>query len=110
MFSGRLTDEVLLLRLKGKRLLDIRELDLSQCKLKDFSNMFDNVKCPNVREINLNYNFMTSLKSFGFLPSLKILRLKSNRLETLFLKPGLDEKNFRKGLLGLPGLEMLDVS
>jgi Leucine-rich repeat (LRR) protein len=40
---------------------------------------------------------MVSLKGFGFLPNLKILRLRDNKI-------------FRRGLFGMPGLELLDVS
>lgn len=72
--------------------------------------MFDTNKCPNLREINLSHNLMISLRGFGFMPSLKVLRLKANRIETLFVKPNPDEKNFRKGLFGMPNLELLDVS
>lgn len=72
--------------------------------------MFDSQVCPNLRELNLSHNLMSSLKGFGFLPNLKILRLKANRIETLFCKPSPDDKNFRRGLFGMPGLELLDVS
>lgn len=110
MFSGRLTDEILSMRLKGKNLGEIKELDLSNCKLRDFNNMFDGVKCPNLQDLNLSFNYMTSLKGFGYMPNLKALNLKSNRIETLFVKPNPEDKNFRKGLFGMPGLELLDVS
>jgi hypothetical protein len=40
-FSGRLTEEILVQRLNGRRLADMRELDLSNCKLRDFEDMFD---------------------------------------------------------------------
>ena len=42
------------------------------------------------------------------MPKLRILKIKSNRLETLFCKP--NEDGYPRGLLGLPGLEVLDVS
>jgi len=57
-FSGRLTDEMINLRLQGRKLSDVRDLDLSNCKLRDFEDMFDNVKLPNIRELNLNGNMM----------------------------------------------------
>jgi len=63
-----------------------------------------------MRELNLSHNMMSSLKGFGYLPNLKILRLKANKIETLFCKPNPEDKNFRRGLFGMPGLELLDVS
>ena len=35
-FAGRLTEDILEHRLNGKSMGDIRELDLQQCKLRDF--------------------------------------------------------------------------
>jgi hypothetical protein len=66
---------------------ELRDLDLSNCKLKDFEDMFDNQKLTNIRELNLNGNMMSSLKAVGYLPTLKILRLRGNRIETLYCKP-----------------------
>jgi len=40
-FSGRLTEDMLNLRLQGRRMVDVRELDLSNCKLRDFEDMLD---------------------------------------------------------------------
>ena len=89
----------------------IRELDLSSCKLRDFEKMFDQSKCPNLKELNLNHNFLSSMKGFGFMPQLKILKLKSNRIESLFCKPKEgDTSGYPPGMFGLFGLEFLDVS
>ena len=55
-FSGRLTEEILNSRLQGRVLKDIRDLDLSNCKLRDFEDMFDQSSCPNLRELNLSHN------------------------------------------------------
>ena len=97
-------------RLNGSKLIDIRDLDLSNSKLRDFEDMFDNSKIPNLRDLNLTGNFMGSMRCFGFLPNLKILRLNQNRVQTLFVKPSPENKNFRRGLFGMPALELLDVS
>ena len=92
-------------------MIDVRDLDLSGCKLHNFEEIFENNKLPNIRELNLNNNMMQSLKSIGFLPTLKILRLRGNKIETLFVKPvTTDEKNFRRGLFGVLNIEFLDVS
>ena len=40
-FSGRLTEEILASRLNGRNLKEIKTLDLSTCKLRDFEDMFD---------------------------------------------------------------------
>jgi Leucine-rich repeat (LRR) protein len=104
-FSGRLTEEIMSSRLQGRKLTEMRELDLSNCKLRDFEDMFDAVKIPNIRELNLNNNLMSSLRCLGFLPTLKILRLKSNKIETLYCKPNPEDKVFKKGLFGMPSIE-----
>lgn len=109
-FSGRLTEEILTSRLEGRVLKDIRDLNLSSCKLRDFEDMFDQSQCPNLRELNLSNNQMSSLRGFGNLPMLKILKLRDNRLETLFVKISPDERGNRRGLYGMPNLEFLDVS
>ena len=45
-FSDRLTEEILNSRLNGRKLNEMRELDLSSCKLRDFEDMFDSNSCP----------------------------------------------------------------
>lgn len=98
-FAGRLTNEILEQRLGGYSLKQIKDLDLSGCKLRDFDNMFDRESCPNLRELNLSHNFFASLKGFGYLPSLRILKIKQNRLESLFTK--MNDDGYPRGLLGL---------
>jgi len=54
---------------------------------------------------------MASLKAIGHLPSLKVLKLRGNRIETLFCKPPPgEEKTFKRGLFGVQHLEFLDVA
>ena len=86
----------------------IKELDLSACKLRDFEKMFDREFCPNLRELDLSNNFFASLRGFGYLPQLRILKLNQNRIESLFCK--LNEDAYPRGLFGLHSLEVLDVS
>ena len=45
-FSGRLTEEILSSRLNGRKFSEVKELDLSSCKLRDFEDMFDHSACP----------------------------------------------------------------
>jgi hypothetical protein len=56
-FAGRLTEEILESKLGGRKLSDIKELDLSSCRLRDFDNMFDESHYPNLRELNLSHNY-----------------------------------------------------
>lgn len=70
--------------------------------------MFDETKFPNLRELNLSDNNLITLKGFGYLPKLKILTVSSNKLETLISSP--NDDGYPKGLLGLTGLEVLDIS
>lgn len=108
MFAGRLTDEILESRSQNKTFNDLRELDISSCKLRDFDDMFDESKFPNLRELNLSHNNLVTLKGFGYLPKLKILTVSANKLETLISSP--NDDGYPKGLLGLTGLEVLDIS
>lgn len=109
-FAGRLSDDLLSNKLFGRKLTEIRELDLSHCKLRDFEDMFDSNRMPVLKELNLNGNLMSSLRFIGNLPTLKVLRLKQNRIMTLYVKPAPEEKHPKRGLFGVPALEFLDVS
>lgn len=100
MFAGRLTEEILEQRSGGRQFVDIRELDLTSCKLRDFDEMFDSKRFPNLRELNLSHNYLATLRGFGHSPRLKILQVSANRLETLFINP--TEDGAPRGLLGLP--------
>lgn len=100
-FAGRLTEEILESRMgPGRKLSDIKELDLSSCRLRDFDNMFDESLYPSLRDLNLSHNSLVTLRGFGYLPKLRILKIKANRLETLFCKP--NDDGYPKGLFGLP--------
>lgn len=73
MFAGRLTDEVLEARSNGKAPSHLRELNLSNSKLRDFDSMFDQHTFQSLVELNLNNNFMESLRGVAYLPKLKVL-------------------------------------
>ena len=81
----------------------MKEIDISSWKLRDF----DEGKFSNLRELNLSNNNFITLKRFGYLPKLKILTISTNKLETLISSPSND--GYPKGLLGLTGLEVLDI-
>ena len=84
LFTGRLTEEILNSKLQGQNAQDVTELDLSNCKLRDFDDVFNNNHFPNLAELNLSQNLFQSTRMIGFLPSLKILILNSNKIESLF--------------------------
>ena len=45
-FVGRLTDEILESRLNGYSMKDVKNLDLSNAKLKDFDDIFNSKNFP----------------------------------------------------------------
>ena len=83
-FACRLTNEILESRLGGYTMQQVKDLDLTGCKLRDFDKMFDREFFPHLRELNISHNFFASMRGFGFLPQLRILKIKQNRLESLF--------------------------
>jgi hypothetical protein len=48
VFHGRMTDELLESKVGSNQFHLIRELDISNCKLRDFEDMFDESKFPNL--------------------------------------------------------------
>ena len=86
LFTGRLTEEILETRLNGQLEKDIKVLDLSNCKLKDFDDMFTGSRFPNLRDLNLSGNLFSSLRCITNLPNLKILNLNNNRIDSLMLQ------------------------
>ena len=85
MFVGRLTEEILESRLNGFSLKDVKVLDLSSAKLKDFDDIFTSKNFPALRELNLSNNYFGSMRIFGYFPNLRILCLSKNRIETLLI-------------------------
>ena len=111
MFVGRLTEDILENRLNGKSLKDIKELDLSNCRLRDFDDIFTGRNFPRLRELNLSGNYFSSMRIFGQFPTLKVLSLNSNRIESLIITNNIHNmKKSKHGLNGLKNLETLDLS
>lgn len=79
-FTGRLTEEILRENLKGFTPEDIIELELKDCNLKDFEDMFTQKKFPKLAELDLTGNQFCSVKMLGNLPVLKILILQANKI------------------------------
>jgi len=99
-YTGRLSDEVLESRLNGTPAAEIRVLDLSNCKLKDFDEMFTGQKFPHLRELNLGNNLFQSLRCIGYIPHLRLLNLTANKIESLVI-PNVNILDNKKGLNGL---------
>ena len=58
-------------------------------------------------ELNLSGNMFQSVRMIGLMPSLKILILNSNKIETILYSSDI---NVKKGLNGCQNLEILDLS
>lgn len=56
------------------------ELELKECNLKDFDEMFTQRKFPKLAELDLTGNQFSSVKMLGNLPTLKILILQANKI------------------------------
>ena len=69
--------------LRGANAEDILELELKECNLKDFEDMFTQRKFPKLAELDLTGNQFASVKMLGNLPNLKILILQANKIEML---------------------------
>lgn len=99
-FTGRLSDEVLESRLNGVAAGEVRVLDLSNCKLKDFDDMFTGQKFPHLRELNIANNLFQSLRCIGYIPHLRLLNLSGNKVESLAIT-GINILETKRGLNGL---------
>ena len=99
MFVGRLTEELLEKRLKGKSIKDVSVLDLTNCKLRDFDEIFTATNFPKLQDLSLNHNNFTSLKIFGQLPHLRHLKINNNKIESFMISSSLFLQ--KKSLQGL---------
>jgi len=77
-FDGRITSELLESRLGHCHTKSVKELDLSNNKLKSFERIFNSENFPNLKKLDLSRNLFSSFKIFGSLPSLITLFLNSN--------------------------------
>ena len=73
-----MTEDILEKRLKGLTKSEIKTLDLSKTKLKDFDDTFNKVTYASLIELVLTENNISSFKCFGQLPTLKVLHLSKN--------------------------------
>jgi Leucine-rich repeat (LRR) protein len=106
-FEGRLTNELLEEKFGTDNTLNMINVELSNCKLKDFENIFNSNLYPMMKKLDLSRNFFTSMKIFGHLPNLIELYLNSNQFEKLFNKK--EKQMPQKGLLGISNIEILEM-
>ena len=110
IFTGRLTEEILLQRLDGFTPQTVQDLDLSGCSLRsppnprDFDDIFNDSYFPNLRQLNLNKNMFQNVKIFGEMKKLETLILSQNKIELLYTTSNAEQ------LQGLNGLQVINLS
>lgn len=75
-------------------------IEMAACKLDTLPSTFPSF-APNVRSLNMNYNFFSDVKNLGGLKQLTKLSIVGSRLEAT--------KPVMRMLKTLPSLEMLDL-
>lgn len=81
-FTGRLSDEVLQMKLAGQDLSKLQVMSFEKCNLRVFDSIFTQEKFPSVVELNLAGNQFSNFRCFKNLPKLKILNLSHNVIDT----------------------------
>jgi Leucine-rich repeat (LRR) protein len=81
-YSGKLTTDFLIEKLGHYKFDNIRELELASCRVREIEQL-SGEHFPNLRELNLDNNFITSVNGLHALPHLVVLRLNHNRIESL---------------------------
>lgn len=100
-YGGSLTDDLLDKRCTGIRTVDLRQLDLSGCKLRSIENMFTAELFPRLLELNISNNLFTNFTMFGFLPMVAKVDLSKNRIESF--------QTNSKASMPLPNVEILNL-
>ena len=100
--SGILTEDLLEKRCFGLRTTELRQLDLSNSKLRSVNELFTPEILPRLLELNLSNNFFTSLGIFMYLPMLAKLDISTNKIDSFLCG--------NKGFSGLPNLEILNLA
>ena len=104
-FEGRITTEILENKIGTQNTLEIKELDLSNNKLKDFDCIFTNINYPKLKRLDLSKNLYSNFRIFGCLPNLIELHINFNLFEKFASKKEKAIPN--KGLNGLPVIYIL---
>ena len=104
-FKGKLTEDIIETKIGKENTLNVTELDLESCKLKDFENIFGEHNFPSVTKMNLSKNMFSSFKIFGKLTKLKELKLNYNLFEKFMNKS--EKPVAYVGLLGISVIYIL---
>ena len=91
-YAGRLTRDFLEDKV-GRRVFEtLRELELTNLRVRDLGLVFMAPDFANLAELNLDGNYIADAAGLATLPGLQVLRLNNNRLEVergCKLDPGL---------------------
>nr|CEL74324.1 TPA: leucine rich repeat protein, putative [Toxoplasma gondii VEG] len=81
-FSGKVTAELLEQLLGSAPPYAAESVDLGDRNLRDLGDVITSFNFPNVKEMNLDGNLLTSLAGVEHLPKLEVLCINRNRVET----------------------------
>ena len=98
-FDGRITPELLELKLGSDNSNNLIEVDLSNCKLKDLENVFNSNHFSKLKKLDISKNLFSSFKIFGYCPTLQEINLSFNLFERFLGK--LEKPVSGKGVLGI---------
>ena len=98
-FDGRITPELLEMKLGTENINNLVEADLSNCKLKDLENVFNNNFFSKLKKLNVSKNMFSSFKIFGYMPTLIELNISYNLFDRILGK--LEKPTIGKGVLGI---------
>jgi Leucine-rich repeat (LRR) protein len=104
IFSGRLSEESLMSRVSGLSLKQLRELDLSNMKIRDLADVLNGSVLCHLKVLNLDHNLLSDCAGLSSLVSLSVLRLNYNKIDFV---PG---KCDCRGFETLVNLEVLQLS
>lgn len=83
MYSGKLTVELLGLKMGHFNFKNLVELDLQNCKIKVVDSLMGN-EFVSLQRLNFDDNILTNIDCFASISSLKYISLNRNRIEKLF--------------------------
>ena len=101
-YGGALTEDLLEKRCTGIKTSDLRQLDLSSCKLRSIEAMFTSELFPRLLELTLSNNQFNNFTMFGYMPMLAKVDLSFNKLDSF--------QYLSKIQMPLPNVEILNIS
>lgn len=107
-FSGRITMELLEDKLgPSPSCYNFRSVDLSSQSLKELGQLLNDDVFPSLRELNIDGNPVTDIRSVG--PLSKLLVLKANRSKIDLEKGMLADPDSGGGIASMPHLQVLEL-